>query len=167
MQFVEAFDTDNDGVVSKVEWQKGMKMMNLRYHDALEVNIDKLTSRCVRLALARARLLAAMAADGLRGLPQADVRGRENYVWDGCLQLLCVHRPLHRCAQLTGELTKRRLAVLVLVPGAHGAGVRTVRHHQFVCCDQGAQRISNCRARAQQRDRARRLTDCRRSLVRA
>ena len=65
MQFVEAFDTDNDGVVSKVEWQKGMKMMNLRYHDALEVNIDKLTSRCVRLALARARLLAAMAADGL------------------------------------------------------------------------------------------------------
>ena len=112
MQFVEAFDTDNDGVVSKVEWQKGMKMMNLRYHDALEVNIDKLTSRCVRLALARARLLAAMAADGLRGLPQADVRGRENYVWDGCLQLLCVHRPLHRCAQLTGKLSSRSVAWL-------------------------------------------------------
>ena len=39
------FDTDNDGVVSKDEWQKGMKMMKLRYADTLEINIDKLTTR--------------------------------------------------------------------------------------------------------------------------
>ena len=44
-QMVEAFDTDKDGIVSKAEFERGMKLMRLRYADTLEINIDKLTTR--------------------------------------------------------------------------------------------------------------------------
>ena len=45
LQFLEAFDTDQDGVISKDEWEAGKKQMALQYHNALEINIDKLTTR--------------------------------------------------------------------------------------------------------------------------
>eukprot|EP01046_Picozoa_sp_COSAG06_P023402 COSAG06_NODE_1856_length_8212_cov_4.060035_4_plen_76_part_00 len=45
LQFLEAFDTDQDGVISKDEWEAGKKKMALQYHNALEINIDKLTTR--------------------------------------------------------------------------------------------------------------------------
>ena len=44
-QMLEAFDTDKDGIVSKAEFERGMKLMRLRYADTLEINIDKLTTR--------------------------------------------------------------------------------------------------------------------------
>ena len=44
-QMLEAFDTDKDGIVSKAEFERGMKLMRLKYSDTLEINIDKLTSR--------------------------------------------------------------------------------------------------------------------------
>ena len=45
LQFLETFDTDQDGVISKDEWEAGNKKMALQYHNALEINIDKLTTR--------------------------------------------------------------------------------------------------------------------------
>ena len=44
-QMLEAFDTDKDGIVSKAEFERGMKLMQLKYNDSLEINIEKLSSR--------------------------------------------------------------------------------------------------------------------------
>lgn len=44
-QFVDAFDTDKDGIISKEEWEAGQKAMVHKYANALEIDIDKLTTR--------------------------------------------------------------------------------------------------------------------------
>ena len=42
---MEVFDTNNDGVVSKEEWERGKKIARVRYSDALEIDVEKLTNR--------------------------------------------------------------------------------------------------------------------------
>ena len=38
-------DTDKDGIISKEEWEAAQKLMVLKYANALEVDIEKLTTR--------------------------------------------------------------------------------------------------------------------------
>ena len=45
-QFLAALDTNNDGVISKDEWEAGKRDVDLLYEDTLIINVDKLTTEC-------------------------------------------------------------------------------------------------------------------------